>query len=172
MATPMSPGWYPAPDGRGQQWWNGAGWSESRRNADGTSPGLPGYQAAPPAAQVAPVLNGTTAQPGVFQPVAPSNVPAPQGAPNPYAQPGTPLRATGVRAATNPAVPALILGGLGVVVWPPLGIIGLVLGILALRKPGTNRTFAMLAIGLGAISVVIGIVQIVLFAWGVGSINA
>ncbi len=29
-----SPGWYPAPDGApGERWWNGAGWSDSRRGA-------------------------------------------------------------------------------------------------------------------------------------------
>ncbi len=26
-----SPGWYPAPDGTGERWWNGAGWSEAAR---------------------------------------------------------------------------------------------------------------------------------------------
>ncbi len=78
MAAPNSPGWYPAPDGNGQQWWNGAGWSESRRNADGSTPGLPGYQAAPPAvpAPSAPVPNAPV-----------PNGPVPLGAPNPYAQP-------------------------------------------------------------------------------------
>ena len=54
MSTPgaaKSPGWYPSPDGTGQQWWNGASWSDARRNADGSNPvlgGLPGYNAAPP----------------------------------------------------------------------------------------------------------------------------
>jgi hypothetical protein len=28
-----SPGFYPAPDRRGEQWWNGVSWSETRRNA-------------------------------------------------------------------------------------------------------------------------------------------
>lgn len=31
--APRSPGYYPAPDGRGEQWWNGVAWSESRRGA-------------------------------------------------------------------------------------------------------------------------------------------
>ncbi len=57
MSTPgasSNPGWYPSPDGNGQQWWNGASWSDARRAADGSSPvrgGLPGYQAAPPPGQ-------------------------------------------------------------------------------------------------------------------------
>ena len=57
MSTPgasKSPGWYPSPDGKGQQWWNGASWSDARRNADGSAPvhgGLPGYNAAPPPGQ-------------------------------------------------------------------------------------------------------------------------
>ena len=35
MTAPRSPGWYPAPSGGGEQWWNGVAWSESRR--DGTT---------------------------------------------------------------------------------------------------------------------------------------
>jgi hypothetical protein len=29
----VKPGFYPARDGNGEQWWNGVSWSESRRNA-------------------------------------------------------------------------------------------------------------------------------------------
>ncbi len=32
-----SPGFYRAPDGRGEQWWNGVSWSETRRNATGSA---------------------------------------------------------------------------------------------------------------------------------------
>ncbi len=46
----QSPGWYPAPDGNGQQWWNGAGWSETRRAATATTP-PPVYFASNPAPQ-------------------------------------------------------------------------------------------------------------------------
>ena len=69
MATPsQSPGWYPAPDGNGQQWWNGASWSDARRNPDG-SPilgGLPGYQAAPPPGGIGQNLPAPAPQRGVF----------------------------------------------------------------------------------------------------------
>lgn len=43
MSTLKRPGWYPAPDRNGEQWWNGVSWSESRRS----------HRAIPPAASVA-----------------------------------------------------------------------------------------------------------------------
>jgi hypothetical protein len=66
--APQSPGWYPAPDGNGQQWWNGSTWSDARRNSDGTTTlgGLPGYQAAPPSATI-PDLPPPPATAGALQ---------------------------------------------------------------------------------------------------------
>lgn len=144
MAAPNSPGWYPAPDGNGDQWWNGAGWSESRRNADGTTPGLPGYEAAPPAVPLPP-------------PAAPA-APVPLGAPNPYAQPaaGTP---TARKTATNPAIVGVILGVVSLAAFPPIGIASIVLGILELRKPATTmRGMAIASIALGAAGLLFGVI--------------
>lgn len=35
MSSPQTPGWYPAPDGAGDQWWNGIDWSPARRPTGG-----------------------------------------------------------------------------------------------------------------------------------------
>jgi hypothetical protein len=35
MSSPQTPGWYPAPDGAGDQWWNGIDWSPARRPVGG-----------------------------------------------------------------------------------------------------------------------------------------
>ena len=151
MATPMSPGWYPAPDGNGEQWWNGAGWSDGRRNADGTTPGLPGYQAAPPVTPAA----ATT-------PVGP----APISAPNPYGQPATAGTSRKLLVGNSPALVALVFSGLSVFVFAPLGIVGIVLGIIALRKAeatGATRGMAIGAIVLGAVGLVLGIIQLVIW---------
>jgi hypothetical protein len=145
MTTPLSAGWYPAPDGNGEQWWNGAGWSDGRRNGAGTVPGLPGYQAAPPV----------------------TSPPAPLGAPNPYAQPTptTPATTSAGRVTSNRALVALIFGLLSIIVFAPLGIVGIVLGIMGRRKPGgtsSTRWMSTGAILLGSIGLVIGIVGLVI----------
>lgn len=50
-----SPGWYPDPDGKpGDRWWNGAGWSDSRRGAGAAT------AVAPPAAPITPVRAGVS----------------------------------------------------------------------------------------------------------------
>ncbi len=161
MATPMSPGWYPAPDGNGEQWWNGAGWSDGRRNPDGTTPGLPGYQAAPP---VTPPAATTPAGP------------VPLAAPNPYGQ----RTAAGgnnvglVRAANNPALIGIVFSALSLFVFAPLGIVGIVMGIIGLRKPDipkATRGIAIGAIALGALGLVIGIVELVVFIVGIASVS-
>lgn len=158
MAEQRSPGWYPAPDGSGEQWWNGAGWSESRRNADGTTPGLPGYQATPP-----PSAPWVSAPPAPAPPAAP----APLGAPNPYAPPAPQAaRPAGTRVASNPGVVGLIFGALSLVVFPLLGVVAIVLGIVALRRPaasGSPRIMAIVAIVLGCLGILGGFVQLVFF---------
>lgn len=150
MAEQRGPGWYPAPDGNGEQWWNGAGWSESRRGADGTPPGLPGYQAAPP--RVPP----------------PPAAPVPMGAPNPYAVPAPQAAApAGTRVTSNPSVIGLIFGALSLVVFAPLGVVAIVLGIVALRRPdgvsGSPRVMAIVAIVLGGAGILGGFAQLVFF---------
>ena len=50
-----SPGWYPDPDGKpGDRWWNGAGWSDSRRGGV-SAVGAPVSQRPDPYAPAVPV---------------------------------------------------------------------------------------------------------------------
>lgn len=46
MSSPQTPGWYPAPDGAGDQWWNGIDWSPARRPTGG-APSTPVVVAPP-----------------------------------------------------------------------------------------------------------------------------
>ncbi|TPW75467.1 DUF2510 domain-containing protein [Schumannella soli] len=73
-----SPGWYPDPERRGgQRWWNGAGWSDARRDAPapGSSaafrpttapPAIPSSSAGPPTLGAAP--SGTPGTPAGYPP--------------------------------------------------------------------------------------------------------
>lgn len=69
MSAPLSAGWHPAPDGNGEQWWNGVSWSESRRARPGT--GFPpprqlqGPQSPQPPARAAGRMARTTAMAGI-----------------------------------------------------------------------------------------------------------
>jgi hypothetical protein len=149
MADDRSPGWYTAPDGNGQQWWNGVSWSDARRG------GVTG---------AAPVL---------AQPIVPQQRDA---RPDPYATPNThTLVQTGPVAAPNPnryATPALVLGLLSVFLLNILAPVGLVFSALALREAGRLRLrgsaatgLAQAGIGLAAsiIALVLLIVQTVIF---------
>jgi hypothetical protein len=134
MSTPtQSPGWYPAPDGNGQQWWNGSAWSDARRNAAGTAPtlgGLPNYQAEPP-------RDGQAA-----------NIPVPP--------PGTALRSSGVSIG-NPTfwVIPLVFSIVGFTVYNLFAVFALLAG-LAMFKPAGPISRVIIAI-----SIVISIAAIV-----------
>jgi hypothetical protein len=157
MSTPQRPGWYPAPDGsRTEQWWNGAAWSDTKRGVGGAAmPGLPGYQAAPP---VAPP---TSAAPDVPRP-------------DPYAPPvGAPAlqRVVGsggsVNLTNSTAVLAFVFSMLGIFIFGPLAVVGIVLGIIAVRRPttvGGQRAMAIAAIVAGFVALAIGAVQLLLIA--------
>ena len=148
MADEKSPGWYSAPDGNGQQWWNGVSWSDARRG---------GVQ---------------TAAPMLAQPIVPQQ----QGRPDPYATPNlhTPVR-TGPVASADPnryATAALVLGLVSLFVINIVAPIGLVFSVLALREAGRLRLrgqaatgIAQAGIGLAAsvIGLIILIVQVVFF---------
>lgn len=156
MAQTQSPGWYPAPDGNGQQWWNGAGWSESRRGA-AASP--------TPAASVAP--------PPVYSP----GNPAPQR-PDPYGSPITlqgamPARPTALNLSQNRhATIGFVLGlvsafALGIAA--PVGIVFSVLGIQQARRLGaqgvanTGMVFAVIGLLTSGVALVILLVQVIFF---------
>ena len=145
MATPQRPGWYTAPDGSAtEQWWNGAAWSDTKRGVGGAAmPGLPAYRAAPPS-------------------MAPGSEPLP---PLPSTQPPNPYptlagQVGGTRSVnmtnSSPTI-ALVFGILGIFILAPLGIVGIGLGIRALRKPGTVGVQRSLAIG-GIVSGIVGLV--------------
>lgn len=131
----MSPGWYPAPDGSGEQWWNGSGWSESRRNADGTTPGLPGYQAAPP----------------VGAPAA--NIPAPPPASTTFA---------GVRQSDSASIIPVVFGIIGLTVFNLFSVIAIFVGISTFKSNSwIGRVLAGIGILLGLIGIVISVIGFV-----------
>ena len=157
MAEPQRPGWYPAPDGSAtEQWWNGASWSDTKRGLGGAAlPGLPAYRAAPPSA--AP---GSETPP----PLPPTQQPYPTLA----SQTG----GRSVNLTTSTPTMALVFGLLGIFIFPLLGIVGLVLGMMVLRRPttvGTQRTLALGGIVTGIIALVWGGIQLAILIFAIGS---
>ena len=138
MSTPQSPGWYAAPDGNGQQWWNGATWSDARRNADGSNPalgGLPGYQAAPPAD-------------GLGQ-----NIPAPA--------PRTGILSSSGNVSMAWLIP-LVFSIVGFLFFNLFAVIALFIGIAAARSTtGVGRVLSILSIIISVAAIVAGIVSFV-----------
>jgi hypothetical protein len=146
MSTPtQSPGWYPAPDGHGQQWWNGASWSDARRNADGSTTlgGLPGYQAAPP--------------PGSAQ-----NIPVPP--------PRTGLIGSGSGSnAGAPWIVPLVFSIVGFLFFNLFAVIALFIGIAAFRSStAVGKMLSAVAILISIAAIVSGILS---FARGERSID-
>jgi len=167
MATPERPGWYPAPTGGGEQWWNGVAWSESRRDgsiarqavshsdpARSSSPAAPA-QNARAISNITPPANRAPALPAPYRgPVPP---PPYTGAPA-HAAPGAAQQAS---ATTSGAVLPLILG-IGSLFIGVLGIVAIIAGIRGVTTAGHNpatatstRTFATIGIVLGAIGLII-----------------
>jgi len=176
MATPERPGWYPAPTGGGEQWWNGVSWSESRRDGSvarqaqshseraqshseraqsHSSPARSSSPAAPP--QNAAAVSNIT--PPAYR--APDRIAAPPaytGPPPAHGAPGAPAHGgPGSRAssAASGAFVPLILGVISLffqLIAPiaiGFGIRGL---IIAKRTPAAAtsiRTFAAIGLALG-----------------------
>ena len=179
MSAPRSPGWYPAPNGGGEQWWNGVAWSESRR--DGTTARRAATHVTPAAApHAAPVSNITP----MAAPHAPavSNItpPAPYAGPqrpNPYAAPTRPFiqdpaasqaygRAT---AQMAPASLAALITGIASVFIPIVGPIAIILGVRALNLATradaiakSSRSYAIAGIVLGIVGTIAGLFQVIL----------
>ena len=179
MSAPRSPGWYPAPNGGGEQWWNGVAWSESRR--DGTTARRAATHVTPAAApNAAPVSNITP----MAAPHAPavSNItpPAPYAGPqrpNPYAAPTRPFiqdpaasqaygRAT---AQMAPASLAALITGIASVFIPIVGPIAIILGVRALNLATradaiakSSRSYAIAGIVLGIVGTIAGLFQVIL----------
>ena len=134
--APKSPGWYPSPDGNGQQWWNGSAWSDARRNSDGSNPvhgGLPGYQAAPPSATM-------------------PNIPPP--APTSGA-----LR---VPSIGNPAtwVIPIVFSIIGFTVYNLFGVIALIAGLAMFKASGTvGRVIIAISFVISLAAIVSGVMS-------------
>ena len=142
------PGWYPDPDGApGERWWNGSGWSDSRRGGTPVSP-------------VPSVAATTSPRPDPYAPAAPVA--------------GTPARAAFTIAArqNRMAVAALVTGLIGLFGFSLLGPVAIVFGLIGisrarqLKAQGTaGSTLVLATIGFvaGLIATFILIVAIIAF---------
>ena len=165
------PGWYPDPDGiPGERWWNGSGWSDSRR---GGAPAAPAPTVAPRTAPAAPPLSPATPAPPV---VYSASNPAPQR-PDPYGRPQQ-LRAA-VTARTVDArenrnalvgfITGLIALFAGFFILGPVAIVFSALGInranqlKAQGKTNTLLALAFVGLGSGILSTILGMGGLVLF---------
>ena len=136
MSTPLSPGWYPAPDGNGKQWWNGAAWSEAKQNSDGTVPGLPGYQAAPP--------RGT-------EPAVP--VPPP---------PPTASSLAKASQSDGASIVPVVFGVIGLTVFGLFSVIAIIAGLATFKSTSwIGRVLAGIGIILGVIGVVLSVISFI-----------
>ena len=164
MDATRSPGWYPAPDGKGEQWWNGAGWSESRKGATG----VPG-QLQPPAVvlpqQVAPV------QRVVYS----ASHPAPQSPSESPEFGGAIPAAVQIDARANPAALYGLIAGIVAVVFNVLlvpSILAIIFSVRGLSKArqlatagnvNTMRFFAVAGLVMGIFAAIAGLVSAALF---------
>ena len=175
MDATRSPGWYPAPDGNGQQWWNGAGWSESRQGAAVVGP--PKAAPAPvraPAAPVAPVA------PAAERVIYSASNPAPQ---YPGQLPSTlnarVPAAMRIDARANPLAVYALVAGIGAVVFNVLlvpSILAIVFGVRALKRAkelaatgeqNTMRGLAVTGLSLGIFGGAFGLIQAFVFAFSI-----
>ncbi|UDF13217.1 hypothetical protein LH407_13825 [Antiquaquibacter oligotrophicus] len=156
MSQTRSPGWYAAPDGSGEQWWNGVGWSESRRGA--SAPVVTAPRVVYSAANPAPQEQGATAGPG-----APT---------------GTTSALMTIDARSNPrAIYALVAGVLAIVfnLFLVPSILAIVFGVSALSRAKTLAATgaptlsgpAIAGLVLGILGALGGIVQAVLFIFSI-----
>lgn len=158
VETFQRPGWYPDPDGKGERWWNGTSWSESRRDG---------------AAAFVPAANPT---------IYSADNPAPQR-PDPYGQPLTlaggvdaPRAAFTIDARANRHAMIGFVSGIISMFFnfiPIVGVIAIVFSTLgitranALKAQGAKTTlmpFAVIGLGLGVVSTLIALFSIVMFA--------
>ena len=158
-----SAGWYPDPDGAaGERWWNGAGWSDSRRGGAAAAASTPyaperSVMPPPPAAGAVPlpttpavplppsvIYSADNPAPQRPDPYAQSNPYAPPAftRPDPYSQPPAPapVRISGidVRANRN-AMIGFVLGVVSIFVnvlfvAAPLAIVFSALGVVKARQ--------------------------------------
>ncbi|MEP6479244.1 MAG: DUF2510 domain-containing protein [Rhodoglobus sp.] len=171
MSTPKSPGWYASPDGTpGEQWWNGASWSEARRvpgsagsstvTATPLSGGIPSY-----GTPVAPPPGVASSPPPGWSGTAPD-----PARPDPYSG----ARAGGVTSyvssakVNQPASLAIILGMVSLF-FGIIGIGAIIAGVMGLTKAKTlpagtanGRSSSLMGIVLGGIGILIGVVPFII----------
>lgn len=166
-----NPGWYPDPDGGGaERWWNGAGWSDTRRAKDGS----PVAVSSPVAASPLPPRPNPYAPPLPVQPYAPASPYPPTAAPPAY-----PV-ATGTSPTTSVNRNAMIGFVFGLIalffnvlfVLAPLAVVFSVLGIIRARQlkaegvASNNLVFAVIGLLTGALGMVVGLFQIIFLIAG------
>ena len=185
--TPPLAGWYADPENpAGERWWNGSGWSDSKRPATTLPP--PQTPAAAPAAPTgatpgaaAPGETGFTfgspaavdARPDPYAPA--SGVPVSPYAPAPYgaAAPGWGTNGLAVAGLVVSAAGWLILGGLAAIA----GIILSGFGLARARQaeaaghPNSGRSIAMAGLVIGIVVLALSILVIVLYVVFVLSIG-
>lgn len=172
----MSPGWYPAPDGNGQQWWNGVDWSESRQGG-GARPAAPPIPApamrvppAPPAATVA-------AKPPVYSAENPPPL-APGHGPSRSVFGSRTSNASVNRNAMIGFVTGLIALFFNVFfVLAPIAIVFSIMGLSRarqLRARGATTTlggYAGIGLATGVFAALAGVIQVVVFLVGMFSFD-
>ena len=192
-------GWYPDPDGApGERWWNGVGWSDSRRGGVTTPPAAAPVRARPTPVLPTPVIPTPAATlpaaavPPVPMPAVPVPsvaVPPPAAAayrPDPYAPAGA------VPTAARPATAAAAanvntLGRLGFIfglisvffniayVLAPAAIVLSALGIRKARElqaqgnPRTLMSWAVVGLCAGILGTLLSIMQLIFFIAAIAS---
>jgi len=146
----VKPGFYPARDGNGEQWWNGVSWSDSRRNT-----------------HTAPVsyITPAAAAPGRAQSnITPSGVrvvrPIVQGQNAGNSAPIAAIPAAPVVAPTNGLGAIAISLGVIALFFAVLGPVAVVIAIIALLRGGA-RGLAIGGLLLGIVASAIGFIQLV-----------
>lgn len=173
MAQTRSAGWYPAPDGNGQQWWNGLGWSDTRLGASEAAASVP----------VAAVVPGTVPAPPPPVYSAANPPPLVPGA-TPFASPFS-ARTVNARVNRN-AMVGFVTGIISVFfnvlfVLAPIAIVFSIMGLSRarrLRAQGATNTlgvYAWIGLATGVFSALASVIQVVLFLvsmFGLGGASA
>jgi hypothetical protein len=146
----VKPGFYPARDGNGEQWWNGVSWSESRRNAH-TAPQsyITPSAAAPGRAQ----SNITPSGVRVVRPIV-------QGQNGGTSAPIAAIPAAPAVAPTNGLGAIAITLGVIALFFASLGPVAVIIAIIALLRGGA-RGLAIGGLLLGVVASAIGFIQLV-----------
>lgn len=166
MSSPQTPGWYPAPDGAGDQWWNGIDWSPARRPTGG-APSAPVVVAPPTPTVVYSASNPAPQSPAEGGPDGARTLP-----PGAVALDLSALRAAGtINARPNPqALYGLVAGVIAFFfnIFLVPSILAIVFSSRGLARAnqlaaeGATTTLRNAAIGglaMGIISTIIGLIQ-------------